>query len=63
VKKTKVGPLINNSDLKLPNGKYSKKRNTLCCPPAAKAAVLRNVYTFLNIFSNAYIELYISLGS
>jgi len=25
VKKTKVGSLINNSDLKLPNGRYSKK--------------------------------------
>jgi len=24
VKKTKVGPLINNSDLKLPNGRYLK---------------------------------------
>jgi len=24
VKQTKVGPLINNSDLKLPNGRYSK---------------------------------------
>jgi len=25
VKKTEVGPLINNSDLKLPNGRYSKQ--------------------------------------
>jgi len=26
VKKTKLGPLINNSNLKLPNNRYSKKR-------------------------------------
>src|SRR6218665_273567 len=47
VKKTKVGPLINNSDLKLPNGWYSKKhkkvfKNISVFRPRQRAKVSKN---------------------
>ena len=42
MKKTKVGPLINNSDLKFPNGRYAKNRkkvfkNISVFPPRQRA--------------------------